>query len=370
MLSTIISKGRQSADGRIGYLDGHRGAAILIVILYHAYARWPELVPYGDQFAQATFIKYGWLGVQLFFLISGFVILMTLERCTSARQFMFKRWTRLFPAMLVCSLLIFLTSFYFIERPAGQPTLASLLPGLTFIQPDFWKIAIADLRPMEGAFWSLYVEFKFYIFAAVVYFWRGREALLATLALVFAASLLLAIGSKTIGGPAITQSNEMLRYLSFQHFGWFASGAALYVFTQTGGLKYLGLSVALGLLSAVRAGGTDPAAIGLGGVVVVFFLASIFSTRLQRLLSSRALLFFGLISYPLYLIHENMMISMIIKLDSAAPFIPAILLPALPLALLSVLAYLITLHVEPPARKAVLACLAWRKTRRPVLEQP
>ena len=59
---------------RIDYLDGHRGLAILLVIGYHAYARWPEIVPYGNQFSHIPLFSAGRFGVQLFFLISGFVI--------------------------------------------------------------------------------------------------------------------------------------------------------------------------------------------------------------------------------------------------------------------------------------------------------
>ena len=72
---------------RIEYLDGQRGLAILLVVLFHAYARWPERVPYHDAYANIPVFAYGWVGVELFFLVSGFVILMTLERCSSAGEF-------------------------------------------------------------------------------------------------------------------------------------------------------------------------------------------------------------------------------------------------------------------------------------------
>ena len=65
--------------GRLAYLDGMRGVAILLVLLFHAFARWPDLVPYGDQYQSVPLFRVGFIGVNLFFIISGFVILMTLE---------------------------------------------------------------------------------------------------------------------------------------------------------------------------------------------------------------------------------------------------------------------------------------------------
>ena len=90
---------------RIAFLDGLRGVAIVGVLIFHGFVCYPENLPFGDKFGFAP-LRFGWVGVQLFFLISGFVIFMTLEQCQSLRQFAAKRWLRLFPAMLVASLII------------------------------------------------------------------------------------------------------------------------------------------------------------------------------------------------------------------------------------------------------------------------
>lgn len=124
-------------SSRISYLDGHRGIAILAVVFFHAYARWSDIVPYGEEYKNP--FKFGWLGVQLFFLISGFVILMTLEKCANFGDFLYKRWLRLFPAMLICSSIILATGQIFNERPAGPVTVIGILPGLLFIEPSWFK---------------------------------------------------------------------------------------------------------------------------------------------------------------------------------------------------------------------------------------
>src|SRR5215469_13528545 len=102
-----------SGSGRIAYVDGLRCAAILLVLLYHYFARWTyplsgdSLYPYGGYFAGWWIAKYGYYGVELFFAISGFVITLTLERCSSFYEFAVRRFARLWPAMPICSVLTY-----------------------------------------------------------------------------------------------------------------------------------------------------------------------------------------------------------------------------------------------------------------------
>ena len=167
---------------RIKYLDGLRGIAILLVISYHAFGGdgYKGTIYYGNKFQDLLFFKYGYLGVQLFFLISGFVILMTLEKSKSFIDFMYKRWLRLFPAMLIATFLIYTTASIFYERPAGIPNIHSIIPGLFFINPIILeKITNIHFPTMEGAFWSLYVEMFFYIIFGLSYFViKERNAIL------------------------------------------------------------------------------------------------------------------------------------------------------------------------------------------------
>ena len=69
---------------RVSHLDGLRGLAILLVIGFHAYARWGNTLPYGTTFANVPLFSIGSRGVQLFFLISGFVIFWTLDKTSAS----------------------------------------------------------------------------------------------------------------------------------------------------------------------------------------------------------------------------------------------------------------------------------------------
>ena len=335
-------------QNRIKYLDGQRGLAILLVLFFHAYARWPAIVPYKATYAEFPLFAYGWLGVELFFLISGFVILMTLEKCASIRDFLYRRWLRLFPAMLICSLIIFATAQFFPERPIGAPTWVSLIPGLTFTEPTWWSTVIRHpVSPLEGAFWSLFVEVKFYVFAALVYFWRGRHALIAGLIIGYLVAVLSHIGDTMFGTLPLKLANRICAELSFEYFGWFAAGASFYLHSKTAANKWLFVGLACGLLSAVTVNDPSKMATIAAGLITFVFAATIVSRTVQRFFNTGVLQLFGIISYPLYLIHENLMISSIVKLDKITGDLPGILLPLPVIFLLSLVAFCIARYGEP-----------------------
>ena len=191
-----------TSQGRISHLDGLRGVAIAVVLLYHAYARWPDLYPYHDRFAANPLVNTVIAGVNLFFIISGFVILMTLHKCRGFGDFMGRRWLRLFPAMLVCALLIVATAGWLPERPQGSVGFLDILPGVTLIGDGYgtqwlWHALGAAtghaFRPVDGAFWSLYVEVKFYILFGLLYFAAGEWVAIATILGLFAVARLTGV---------------------------------------------------------------------------------------------------------------------------------------------------------------------------------
>ncbi len=339
-------------ENRITYLDGLRGVAVLLVVSFHAYARWSGLLPYGARYE--PFFRFGWVGVELFFLISGFVILMTLEKSAGVGDFLFRRWTRLFPAMLVCSLLIFGTAALFRERPGGSPTAASLIPGLLFMEPAWLRHAFhVSLPELEGDFWSLYVEFKFYVLAGLIYFWLGRRGLIAALV----AMGLLGMVATLLGSEHVPRVLGLLfkisNNLSFEYFGWFAAGAAIYVYAKCKTLRWLLAGALLAFSSAALAGmHSRGSLLATSSVATLFLLAAIWP-GMRSLLSVRLVLFFGFISYPLYLLHENIMVASIIKLGSSGVTMPGLAYPLLPLAGLCLVAYVVAKYVEPKGRHAL-----------------
>ncbi len=318
-------------------MDGLRGVAILMVIFYHAYARWPNSVPYGNQYSEIMFIKYGWLGVELFFMISGFVILMTLEKCTNLFQFIYRRWLRLFPAMFIVSMLVFSTArLLFVERPDGIPELRDLLPGLTFIDTDFFTRTFhSHWGVLEGVFWTLFIEVQFYFIFGIIYFTFGVDAAIAALIGLFSLYI--------INAPFVWR-------FAPQYMGWFASGAMYYLYFKSRKNKWLCMGLFMSLLSAAFLPKMGVDAKISASIISLIFMAVIMSERLQSVLSSKYLVFIGFISYPLYLVHENMMISLIIKLGKFIPTLPKFLLPIIPILIVVAISGLIAAYVEPSLR--------------------
>jgi peptidoglycan/LPS O-acetylase OafA/YrhL len=339
---------------RINFLDGMRGLAILLVIGYHAFSRWAELVPYGDTYQEIPFFKMGWLGVQMFFLLSGFVILMTLEKCDNIKVFIYRRWLRLFPAMLICSILVFVSQGLLIERPAGQLSSINLIPGLTFIEPEIVsRIFGQQIVSLEGAFWSLYVEFKFYIFAAIVFYTMGRNFMILSLLSVFAMSVFTGYFVQDIDILLVTFLNKVSVTMSFEYFGWFAAGACFYVYFKERQRNWFILGCFIAICSSFFVGSFDLYTILSALIVSVVFATSFVSQIVQKMLEARIFLFFGFISYPLYLIHENAMIAMVIKLGQLNSSYNGLLYPILPLTILSFVAYLIAKYSEGSVRQLI-----------------
>jgi len=152
------------------------------------------------------------------------------------------------------------------------------------------------------------------------------------------------------------------RYIGTQHFGWFLSGAAFYLATKEGKNSLHSYGLLWGVISSIIWGAYNPLDYSFNAnpivviyslsVLVIFWLP-IHIESMGRILSAKGLLFLGYISYPLYLTHENMMVSLIKQLSELELGIPPILLPVAPIIIVGYLAYFITKYVEPPIKNLV-----------------
>lgn len=301
---------------RLRYLDGLRGIAVLCVVLFHyTDDLQASCLPYGSSYTWLPLSGQGWAGVNLFFLISGFVIFMTLDRCESTAEFLARRWLRLFPAMLIATVAIFALSrvnaAFMIH---GTPRLLSVLPGLTFISPGIWQW-FAAIDELDGVFWTLYIEVGFYLIAGLTFFrlgWRGTLAVLTVLWLgTYAAARL---GPEPV--PLVVQ---FLQFIGAEYFGWFVSGALFYQAWHGGSRALLTAALLVGLAASQTSDLWQYADLTsrlvLAGVVLFFAVAQT-QPRLQRLLSVRPLLAAGFASYPMYLLHNEIGVGLIGRLGS------------------------------------------------------
>lgn len=364
---------------RVLYLDGLRGLAILFVLAWHYFGPvYAMHLPYGSSYAHQPLVRIGWAGVNLFFLISGYVIFMTLERCTGFVDFMLRRWLRLFPAMLVGSLLIFAAAQGMAsEMPGGRPHPLDLVPGLTLINPIYFEkyLNVGGVRSLDGAFWSLYVEAAFYVVIGVLFFWVGWARAIAGLLLLWIGyTIMPPIAYKMHWVWWMAPPYRFMKWAGVAYFGWFASGA---LFLKARGAAANGghdralfaMAIAIGLVAAMTSAMPDllekKMRIGLA-LSVLLFAAAERSRLLQRLLETRILLFVGFISYPLYLVHSAIGVGLIKLLSEEVP-LPALLPPLIVTATMMLLAWGMAVWAEPAVARALKPLVArlrkWLRVR-------
>lgn len=153
---------------RIALIDGLRGIAALAVVLYHYNTRIPSPSYLG------ALIKSGNLGVSLFFVLSGFVITMSLgDRLISPRylgQFALRRSLRLDPPYF-CAIVVMILLAIFGSRfgvHANVPDVATLAAHVFYLQDLLHRPAILPI------FWSLCLELQFYLVIALLLFAMQR----------------------------------------------------------------------------------------------------------------------------------------------------------------------------------------------------
>lgn len=353
---------------RIQFLDGLRGIAILMVVLYHTYSSyWNEFVPFYAPTFEFPPVKFGDLGVPLFFIISGFVIVMTLEKCKSLSDFMFKRWLRLFPAMLIATVLIYITAPLFTARPLGEVKLIDSLPGLTFISHHFFKTIIGpEISLFENGFWSLFVEVKFYLLAGWLYFLIGQKRMIMMLAAMFFSFVAFGLVQSRLNPQTAIIIAAMFDCLDYEYYGWFAAGALFYRYHTSKHILTFVAAVLMALLSARSWGGLMSQTMLAFVVIIGIFAGAMVSEKVQNILSNKVLTFVGFISYPLYLIHECATVSTIVQLHEAFPSINVYALSLLPLSLCVLISWWIAQYAEPILRVTLKNLL----TKQPSTSQP
>jgi peptidoglycan/LPS O-acetylase OafA/YrhL len=304
-------------------LDGLRGLAILLVMVYHFCLTLPGFqtpqVGFPLQLAQA-----GWMGVDLFFVLSGFLITNILieTRATQHyfRNFIARRTLRIWP-LYYLNLLVF-----FVLLPAVLHTLPDTMRSMQDKQAWFWLYGANWLfareagfgRTAGGYFWSLAVEEQFYlVWPLVVYLLTNRSLLRVSVSLL-ALSLVLRVVLAHLGVPG-----NSLYVITFTHLDGLAVGSSLAVCLRDPRLtatvrRLLPFAAAVGLagLVAARLVSRDyffwdkgMATYGYTAIAILFGSLLVYSldngsaVGLNRLLSSVFMRQTGKYSYALYMAH-------------------------------------------------------------------
>ncbi len=283
-------------------IDLLRFLAALAVVLYHYTFRGFAEGGYSpvEYPVLGEVFKYGLYGVQLFFIISGFVILMTASK-RDAANFVISRITRLYPAFWVC---VSLTAAFIFWKGGEifQIGLVEYLLNLTMIS------GFANVKMVDGVYWTLLVEIKFYLLIFVLLVCGQIKRIEWFLALW----LILTILNLLVPLPKIITFLFLPDWSSF-----FIAGAVFYLIRQNGlsliRVAMLVMSLLLSLwqnLSEIRhlevLYKSDFSPYISSAVIVACFTVFLFiSLGYTKGLSSQKLIKLGVLTYPLYLIHQN-----------------------------------------------------------------
>ncbi len=317
---------------RFVQLDALRGIAALWVMLFHLTVRFDEL--YGHPQGLPFYLPDGRHGVHLFFMISGFVILMTLDKTKSILDFAFFRFSRLYP-LYWCAAALTFTIVAIAGLPGREVSVKDALINLTMIP----EVLGAEL--IDNCYWSLQVELFFYMLMAFIVAIGFRRYLIAIIALLVFADigLLLYWDAPAITLPKMVKAVRLLLGLRFLHL--FLFGIVCYEMRSVR-RWYQPLLLLLCVLAAAVDHPLEHFGI-IAGCGALFFWA----TRWEvPLLQSRWLVFLGVISYPLYLLHQN--IGYVVIREAYAYGAPGIVAVGAAIAVGIVLATILSFTVEHP----------------------
>lgn len=147
---------------RFHELDLMRFVAALSVLFYH-YTFGATRVYSTPEFGIDKLLRYGYLGVDAFFMISGYVVLMS-SMHKSPKYFLISRVVRLYPSFWICCLLTFVILYFGKISQPGVPVVnfKLLAYNLTMLQGFFGK------PDLNGVFWTLTYEIGFYFIILLI----------------------------------------------------------------------------------------------------------------------------------------------------------------------------------------------------------
>lgn len=284
---------------RLNGLDGLRFVAAAAVVGYHytgvGTTYWGA-VPSHVFPSLNHLTRYGYLGVELFFVVSGFVILMTaygrpIEKFTASRI------ARLFPAYWAAVVLT--VGLHLLWRGGIRTSSLESLVNLTMVQGGF------NIQDVQGAFWTLWIELKFYLLIGVfILLGITRRRVIA-----------FAVLWPLLGVLAGSQPGLLSALLVPIYAPYFGVGMLLFLLYRDGHSTIVWLGIGFtGILSvraAMNGAGAASKLVGasvspaVAGVLVLGMIAAVYLVTAGpgARIGWRWLTTLGLLTYPLYLVH-------------------------------------------------------------------
>ncbi|GAA4361968.1 acyltransferase [Paeniglutamicibacter cryotolerans] len=280
--------------------------AAMLVVLYH-YTAWHHEFWNGTQAKEAwpdlsRVTMFGNMGVQLFFIISGFVILLS-SYGKDIPAFVGSRIGRLFPAYWVAVIVSGILVLFIWPAMGEGRTIVDWMVNLTMLQQGF------GIPHMDGVYWTLWAELRFYVWIAALMLLRCMTPLR-----LLAFTMLWPLAVIATSGIHANWREQMLVP---EYAPLFAGGMVLFLIYRFGHTPARWLVLGFNVVFAAYqtgAGASRDAAELVGyavpawvyWMIVVALFAAIALISLTRLghVSLPGLALAGALTYPVYLLHE------------------------------------------------------------------
>jgi len=278
-------------------INGLRAISVLAVVFYHA---------------DIEFFKGGWLGVDVFFVISGYLISNIIvsqinEGIFSFRNFYIRRIKRILPALFSTLLLTIPFAYFLLPPKAMEEFIDSMLASIFFfanyhfMNLDFYVAESTKFMPLLHT-WSLAIEEQYYLlfplFAFIIYKYFKKYF---TLFIIF-----ITIGSLYLN--TLSESSDKFYRLEFRIWELLL-GVVVMILSSNLKVKHLEkFGLPLLLFSFYFFGDAwindiEPKLISLTAISLIIF-SNTESTKLTKFFKLKFISTIGLISYSMYLIHQ------------------------------------------------------------------
>lgn len=272
---------------RLTELDGLRGVAALVVVVFHYIYQYNDI--YGHEFSVSELFRFGYYGVHLFFIISGFVIYWTIVRSDKPLDFIWSRFSRLYPVYWMALTITFLTVLAF-SLPGRERELQTVLMNYTMFHEYF------GYAHVDGVYWTLTLELAFYFWILLIFSLGQMRNIEKILIFWVSASALL-----TYYKFGIDISPNIKKIFLLDYIELFAAGICFYKVRSNEQTSYTKILLLLSCTS-IFASYPTLTSVGLMSFYVLFFLVVFNKASLLR---NHILVYLGTISYSLYLTHQN-----------------------------------------------------------------
>ncbi|MDO6839798.1 acyltransferase [Paraglaciecola chathamensis] len=318
---------------RLTELDGLRGIAALAVVLFHYIYHYDNI--YGHSFAVSELFRFGYYGVHLFFIVSGFVIYWTISKSKNSFDFIWSRFSRLYPVFWAALSITFLSLLFF-SLPGREKEIGTFLMNITMVHEYF------NYSHIDGVYWTLTLELAFYFWICLI-FYLGKLDEIEKI-LIFWVITATILTFETLG---LNIDKRIGKFFLLDYIELFSAGICFYKYKTS---SYTNWTNTLLLVSSIALFLSYPliTALGLFSFFIIFLLVV---TNRVPILGNRFIVYVGTVSYSLYLIHQNIGY-LIIHGFYKANFNPIFGI-AVALLVSFTLAHLLTNLVEQPSLKAL-----------------